>query len=281
MILVTGAAGKTGLALIKSLTADGLDARAMIHRPEREKQVRSAGATEIQIGDMENRSDMAIAFKGVERVYFIVPNVHPNEIEIGKTAIAEAKKAGTQHFVYHSVLFPQIEDMPHHWRKLRVEEALIQSGLAFSILQPANYMQNILAYWKSIETEGLIRLPYSVEALSSPVDLLDVAEVATKILSSEAHIGASYDLAGPQKLSFAQMAAQIGSHLAKDVQAKEIALQDWQSSVRAEGLDEERLQTLSQMFSYYEDHHFAGNPQALTQLLGRQPSTFADFLAGM
>ena len=85
MILVTGAAGKTGLALIKSLNAKGLETRALIHRPEREKLVKSAGAIEVQIGNMESRTDMAKAFKGIERVYFIVPNVHPKEIEIGKT----------------------------------------------------------------------------------------------------------------------------------------------------------------------------------------------------
>jgi len=279
MILVTGAAGKTGLAIIQSLSSMGMDTRALIHRAEREKEVKAAGAVEVQIGDMESGPDMATALKGIEAVYFIVPNVHPKEIEIGKTAISESKNAGILHFVYHSVLFPQIKAMPHHWRKLRVEEALIQSGLPFSILQPANYIQNILAYWNSIEAEGVMRIPYSVDALSTPVDLQEVAEVAAKVLSSEDHFGASYELAGPQRLSFAQIAEIVGNHLDKDVQANEIALEEWQASVRADGLDEERLQTLSMMFSYYKNHNFIGNSQVLTQLLGRQPSSFAEFLA--
>lgn len=278
MILVTGAAGKTGIAIIKALASRGFESRAMIHRPEHEEKVRLAGATEIKMGDLESDSDLADAFEGIEKVYFIVPNVHPKEIGIGKAAIAAAKEAGIRHFVYHSVHYPQIEAMPHHWRKLRVEEVLIQSGLAFTILQPANYMQNILAYWESIAAQGLFRLPFSIEAHSSPVDLADVAEVASLVLSSDEHLGASYALAGPQILSSIEIAEQISNHLGREVQVERLPLKDWQASARANGLDEDRLQALSKMFSYYDDHDFYGNATTLRSLLGREPSTFAEFL---
>lgn len=281
MILVTGAAGKTGIAVIEALSKKGMVTRALIHREENEAKVRAAGASDVLLGNMEKAQDMAEAFEGVERIYFIVPNVHPKEVEIGHLAIRAAEKAGVWHFVYHSVLFPQIESMPHHWRKMRVEEALIQSQLAFTILQPANYMQNVLAYWPSIEADGVFRLPYSVEAKSSPVDLRDVVDVATTVLGSKDYLDGSYELAGPEHLSSVDMAALIGSHLGKDVQAGEMVLSDWQENSRAIGLDENRLQTLSQMFSYYKDHSFTGNSQVLSQLLGRQPSTFAEFLAGI
>ena len=62
-------------------------------------------------------------------VYHVCPNVSPDEIAIGRVSIAAARSAGVEHFVYHSVLHPQTEAMPHHWLKLRVEEALITSGL--------------------------------------------------------------------------------------------------------------------------------------------------------
>jgi uncharacterized protein YbjT (DUF2867 family) len=228
---------------------------------------------------MESAEDIAQVVEGADKIYLIVPNVHPKEVEIGKAIIDAAKVAEVKHFVYHSVLYPQIEAMPHHWRKLRVEEELIQSGLAFTILQPANYMQNMLAYWPSIEAEGIFRLPYSIEAKSSPVDLQDVVEVVAKVLRSDDFFGGSYELAGPQSLSSIDMAEQIGKQLGKAVRAEEMDLSEWPAGARANGLDEDRLQTLSQMFSYYEDHNFTGNSQVLTQLLGRQPNNFADFLA--
>ncbi len=63
---------------------------------------------------------------------------------IGKLVIDEARKAGVKHFVYHSVLHPQTEKMNHHWQKMHVEEMIFESGLPFTILQPAPYMQNLL-----------------------------------------------------------------------------------------------------------------------------------------
>src|SRR5690606_35992671 len=104
------------------------------------------------------------ALAGVEAVYFIAPNMHPHEYDIACEWLAAAKTAGVSRFVYHSVLFPQIEAMPHHWQKLRVEEALIRSGLDFTILQPASYMQNILPDLDGMRQYGEYRVPYSVSA---------------------------------------------------------------------------------------------------------------------
>ncbi len=66
-------------------------------------------------------------------------------------------------FVYHSVLHPQIEAMPHHWAKMRVEEMLFAAGFDLTILQPTAYMQNILGAWRGIVEDGVFRVPYPVE----------------------------------------------------------------------------------------------------------------------
>lgn len=73
--------------------------------------------------------------RSAQGVYHICPNVHPQEVEIGRIAIDAARAAHVERFVFHSVLRPQIEAMPHHWRKLRVEEMLLASGLNFTILR--------------------------------------------------------------------------------------------------------------------------------------------------
>ena len=82
--------------------------------------------------------------------------------------------------------------MPHHWKKLRVEEMLFESRLPYTILQPATYMQNLLAYWCKIHEEGIFQLPYSVETRLSMVDLNDVAQAAAIVLTEPGHVGATY-----------------------------------------------------------------------------------------
>ena len=106
--------------------------------------------------------------KGVRAVYHIPPNVHPREVEIGDIVISCSTGNGVEHFVYHSVLHPQIEAMPHHWLKLRVEERLIASGLPFTILQPTAYMQNITSQLERIKERGIYQVPYPVRYQAVP-----------------------------------------------------------------------------------------------------------------
>ena len=146
MILITGAGGKTGRALIEALS-NGEAVRAFVRRPEQAAEVRRLGAQEVVAGELLDEGTIRSAMKGARAVYHICPNMNPDEAAIGRLVIQAAQDAGVEHFVYHSVLHPQTQKMDHHWQKLRVEEMLFESGLTFTILQPAPYMQNLLAGW--------------------------------------------------------------------------------------------------------------------------------------
>lgn len=270
MILVTGANGKTGRAVLAALQAKGAATRALVRGEQ------APPASELLRGDIADPTTMHAALAGIDALYFIAPNVHPHEVELGTAWIAAAKAAGLRRFVYHSVLYPQIEAMPHHWQKLRVEEALIQSGLDFTILQPASYMQNILPYLPAMREQGEYRVPYSVEAVFSPVDLTDVAAAAARVLLEPGHNGAQYALAGPERLSSAQMAEQASKHLGQPVTAVQQPLADWQAANTH--LPAYARDTLSAMFAYYDRHGFAASSFTLQSLLGRAPRSFKEFI---
>lgn len=278
MILVSGAAGKTGLAVIEHLVAKEQPVRGLVRRPEQATQLRSCGAAEAIIGDMAGRETWERAAEGIRMIYHICPNVHPQELSIAETAIRTAQAAGVQRFVYHSVLHPQIEEMPHHWQKMRVEERLFESGLSYTIVQPAAYMQNILANWERIANEGVYAVPYAVQAQMSMVDLRDVAEVVAKVMVEEGHEGAVYELCGGEILSQQEIAAIIGLHLGREVKAEAVALDKWEQQARASGLNGYILNTLLKMFQYYDQYGFWGNGNVLGSLLGRSPTSFKHFL---
>lgn len=174
MILITGAGGKTGRTLVKAVSKVE-SVCALVHREEHIPILKSLGAEKIILGDMRDDDAIRFAMQGVRAAYHICPNMSPDEMAIGKLAIEEARKVGVEHFVYHSVLHPQVEKMNHHWQKMRVEEMLFESGLPFTILQPAPYMQNLLAGWKRIVEDGVLSIPYSMDSKFSFVDLDDVA----------------------------------------------------------------------------------------------------------
>src|SRR3990170_771903 len=135
--------------------------------------------------------------------------------------------------------------MPHHWSKLRVEEMLFESGLSFTVLQPAAYMQNLLAGWKLIAEEGVLRNPYPVQTRLSLVDLEDVAQAAALVL--------------PQT----EVAAILSEALGRPVRAEAEPIEAWEPRARAAGLSDHQRATLIKMFHYYERHGLMGNPNTL------------------
>lgn len=279
MILVTGAAGKTGRAVIQSLARAGEPPLALVNRQKQIQIVKAHGATEVFVGDLRELGHLNRAFMGVTSVYHIPPNVNAEEETIGQNVIASAKSAGVEHIVYHSVLHPQTESMPHHWKKLRVEEKLLESGIPFTILQPAAYMQNILAQWDKITQEGVYPVPYPVETRLSLVDLHDVAQVAAMVLTKPGHMGATYELVGTQGMSQDEVAAILSQAINRPVRAKSVRLDDWEREARESGLGEYQIETLIKMFRYYSDYGFWGNSGVLHSLLKRPPTSFAAFVA--
>ncbi len=274
MILVTGAAGKTGRAVLRALSRRGAPARALVRRAEQEEAVRAAGAREAVAGDLRDAEALARAAEGTRAIYHICPNVSPHEVEIGRGVIDAGRRAGVERIVYHSVLHPRTEAMPHHWHKLRVEELLLESGLAFTVLQPAAYMQNVLAHRTSIVERGVYPVPYGVDARIALVDLEDVAEVAAAVLTEPGHDGATYELCS-ESPSQTEIAATLSDVLERPVRAVQIGLDAW--SRDAAGLDAERRETLIAMFRYYDRHGLPGNANVLRWLLGREPTTFEAF----
>jgi uncharacterized protein YbjT (DUF2867 family) len=279
MILVTSAAGKTGRAVVSALAARDLSVRTFVHREAQAEALKRLNGVEVIVGNLLSEKDVTDAMHGIDRIYHICPNVSPDELSIGKRMISAAQASGVGLFVFHSVLHPQVEAMPHHWLKMRVEEALFASDLSYVILQPAAYMQNIAPELNSIEAQGVYSVPYSIDAQFSLVDLKDVAQTAAIVLSETGHAGAVYELAGSERLTPRQVASIFGKCLNADVRAEEISIDTWRT--RVSGLGSYQIDVLSRMFAYYDKHGLWGNSRTLEGLLRRPPTKFEAFARGL
>jgi NAD(P)H dehydrogenase (quinone) len=277
MILVTGAGGKTGKAIVAALAARGAAVRALVHRTAQAGAAMAQGAREACVGSFDDAAALAQAMQGAGTVYHICPNMSPHEVDYARAVVVAAKAAGVRRLVYHSVLHPQIEAMPHHWEKMRAEELLFAADLDVTVLQPTAYMQNILAGWRDIVEAGIYRVPYPVESRVSLVDLDDVAAAAALVLMEPGHAGAIYELVGTPPLSQTEVAAALSEVLGKPVQAAAEPVEAWEDRARAAGLGDYPRETLAKMFRYYAAHGLVGNASAQTWLLGRAPTTFAEF----
>jgi NAD(P)H dehydrogenase (quinone) len=278
MILVTGAGGKTGKAVIKALAAKGVRVRAFVRDPDHAAALFALGAAEVNVGRFADGRALALAAAATQAIYHICPNVSPHEVAYARAVANAARAHGVRRLVYHSVLHPQIEAMPHHWQKMRVEEMLFALDLDLTVLQPAAYMQNILGVWRGIVADGVFRVPYPAATKLSLVDLEDVAEAAAIVLTHDGHDGATYELVGTRPLSQTVIAYMIGAALRREVRVEEETLTTWEARAAASGMGAHERTTLAAMFRYYAGYGLAGNSNALRWLLGRAPNDFTAFL---
>jgi uncharacterized protein YbjT (DUF2867 family) len=277
MILVTGAGGKTGRAVVAALLARGAAVRALVRRADQRASFRALGV-DTAIGRFEQPETLVPACEGAEAVYHICPNVSVSELDYARYVAAAAKAGGVKRFVYHSVLHPQIEAMPHHWAKMRTEEMLFTSGFDLTVLQPTAYMQNLLGVWPGIVERGILRVPYPAQTRLSLVDLDDVAAVAALVLTSDGHASATYELAATPPLSQNEIAAAIGAALQKTIGVEVESIDAWQARASAAGMGEYERSTLAAMFRYYAEYGLVGNTNTLRWLLERAPRDLESFL---
>jgi NAD(P)H dehydrogenase (quinone) len=278
MILVTGAAGKSGKAVLKALAEKGAQVRGFIRNPEHAGALLALGAAEVSFGSFEDARALSQAAAGVQAIYHICPNVSRDEVAYARGVAAAARTHGVKRLVYHSVLHPQIEAMPHHWQKMRTEEKLFAAGFDLTVLQPTAYMQNILGVWDGIARDGVFKFPYPAATRLSLVDLDDVGEAAAIVLTQDGHGGATYELAGTPALSQTEVASALSAVLGRSVCAEEEPLAAWEARARAGGMGEYERATLAAMFRYYAAHGLIGNPHTLRWLLGRAPTSLASFV---
>jgi uncharacterized protein YbjT (DUF2867 family) len=280
MLLLTSANGNQGRLLVPKLLAAGFSLRACVRSEESAAALKARGVTDVIAGDIADPEVLARALRGIEQVYHIGPSAHPREREMGFNIVDAAHKVGVKHFVFSSVLHAITTDLVQHEIKRDIEEHLLSSGLEFTILQPANYM----APWRlpPVFKEGVFRLSWSLERRQSMVDIGDITDVALLVLKEgERHWGATYELVSEGRYSGHEIGAILTRVLGRPVAVEEIGADEYLAVLFGTG-DRNRfahqIRVLRAISARYSSHDFVGNPNVLTWLLGRRPTSFEQFV---
>ena len=280
MILVTAAAGNQGRHLIPKLVQAGLPVRACVRSEASARSLRACGVNDVVVGDLGDPQFRAEVVREVDVVYHVGPTIHPLEREMGLGMIDAAREAGVGHFVFSSVLHAITTDLVQHEIKRDIEEHLLSSSLEFTILQPANYMLPLKL--TPVFERGVFELSWSLTRRQSLVDLADIADVALAVLSDpRAHSAATYELVGPGRYTAHELGAIIADVLGWSIEVREIDadtyLAAWVGDADpASFMHQARV--LRAISARYSSHDFVGNSNVLTWLLGRPPTTFAQYV---
>jgi uncharacterized protein YbjT (DUF2867 family) len=277
MILVTAASGRTGRSVVGALGRAGLEVRAFDIADDVEQLVGEQGATQAVVGDLLHVDDVRQAVDGVDSVVHIGPPMHPREAEMGHGVVSAARTAGVEHFVQFSVTHPQLEPLLNHQAKLAVEREVLLSRLAFTILQPMHYMQNIDV--SRVVAEGMLHQTYSLDTRLAHVDLEDVAEVAAAVVGHPNHHYATYELCGRDFRNARALAQIISAESDHEITARQVGFPgpaDTHGKPTEE--DDHRHDAMFRLFDHYGRYGITGNPNVLGWLLGRPPTSFAEYV---
>lgn len=280
MILITSANGNQGKRLIPKLLKAGHRVRACVRTEASAGYLKEQGVQQVLVGDLADPAFIAEAVRGVASLYHIGPTLHQAERAMGFAIVDAARLAGVGHFVFSSVLHAITTDLIQHEIKRDLEEHLLSSGMSFTILQPANYM--LSHRLTSVFEEDVFRLSWSLDRRQSMVDLDDVTDVAALVLTQpEVHSAATYELAAPGRFTGHDIGRVLSAVLGRNIRVERI---DPEIFIRARMGDSDpaalqhQLRMIRAIEARYSSHDFLGNPNVLTWLLGRPPSTFEAFV---
>jgi uncharacterized protein YbjT (DUF2867 family) len=276
-VLAVGATGQYAGLVVPELLQRGVTVRALLRDRRREAELRQRGADEIAIGDLSDPSSLRNAVEGVDGVFHINPGFAPNEIDMGIAMVDAARAAGVSRFVFSSIIHPPILGLRNHAAKLPVEEALYESGMNFTVLQPTLFMQTLEKVWDGVVHHRCYAMPYSVHARTSWVDYRDVAEAAALALTTDRLDYGTFELCAPGMPDRHEVATLMTEALGVPIKAVELPFEDWADTT---GFKPGSLRNgLKQMYEDFDRQGLpGGNPLVLRAILEREPRTLADYL---
>ena len=275
-ILVTGGTGNVGSEVIKQLVKRSASARALVRKQE--ATAKMPEGVEVIQGDLLDPVSVRKALDGVDKLY-LLNAVVPDELTQGLIAYDLAKKLKLKQIVYHSVFKAEkFKDVPHFASKLAIESALREFDLPFTIIRPNYFYQNDVSLKDVMTKASVYPMPLGAPGVSA-VDTRDIAEAAAISLTSDGHLGKTYNLNGPEVLSGAKVASIWSGLLGKEIRYSGEDLEVFEEQMRKSAPSWSAFD-IRMMFQGYLERGFAaedGDVEILTKLLGHPPRRYEEF----
>ncbi len=275
-ILISGATGLNGRALLQQLSSEGVGVRAMVRNVSQASDL-AGDYVELIQGDYNDTASLRAALAGIDKAY-IVTSVHRDALEWYEHFFTAAKDAGVKHIVKFSGLGSDVNSPSEIIRQHGESDAQLKaSGMCYTILRPNSFFQNMLWQAQSIAATGLFYLPMG-DARHSLVDVRDLAEATARVLSEDGHENREYDLTGPQSLSFFDVASTLSQELSKPVSYIPVSVEDAKAAMLENGMPGWDAHAVAELQGLLASGRYAEVVPDLENLLGRTPRAFGDFV---
>jgi uncharacterized protein YbjT (DUF2867 family) len=273
-ILVTGATGNTGAALVPLLEARGVTLRAMVRDTSRARSVTQSAA--LVEANFDDPVSLESALQGVSRAYLVAPSSPETQAQQERFADLAAR-AGVQQIVLLSQLGAD-EQSPVRFLRYHaaVERHIRELGLGYTFLRPNLFMQGLLAFQQSIAASGLFVAPIG-EARVSLIDVRDIAAVVAVCLTEPGHLGQTYTLTGPAALTHSEIAAALSGALGRTITFRDVPPEAFAAALATAGMPSWQIDGLLEDYAHYRRGEAAQVSSAVQQVTGHAPRTIDSF----
>lgn len=275
-ILAIGGTGTVGSQVIQQLVERGAAVRALVRNKESAQKLPKQ--VEAAIGDLLDPVSVQTALEGVDKLY-LLNAVVPDELTQGLIAYDLAKKLKLKQVVYHSVFRAEhFPDVPHFAAKVMIENAIKTFDVPFTIIRPNYFYQNDVSVKDAIMGAGIYPMPLGTPGISA-VDVRDIAEASAIALTTDGHVGKTYNLNGPEVLSGAAVASIWSGLLGKEIQYPGEDMDGFEAQMRRHAPAWSAFD-IRMMFQGYLERGFGAEHEdvaTLTALLGHPPRRYEDF----
>jgi uncharacterized protein YbjT (DUF2867 family) len=275
-ILVTGATGTIGSDVVRILADTDRTVRVMTRHPERAAWLRELDV-EVVRGDFLKPPTLAAAVEGVERAFLLSPNVR-DMAEMQSNFVEAAENAGVTHVVKLSAAGAKPESS---WDIARwhgeVEAEVESASVEHTFIRPVSYMQNLLDDAETIRSEGSFARATPANAKINVVDTRDVARVAARALLDSGHRGKTYKPAGPEPITFAQMASELSGVTGQPVEFRELSPEDARAMLQQDGAPQWLADAMVGLQVAFGKGIADLNNDHVARVTGRSPRSFGTF----
>ena len=272
-VLVTGATGNTGRAIVDALMRRGAPVRAMV-RGEADRAKLPAGVPAV-VADFDDPASIAVALKDAGRAYLVTPSSERAQEQQLRFADLAAE-AGIRQLVVLSQLGAD-EDSPVRFLRYHgvVERHVRDLGVAYTFLRPNLYFQGLLALAGPISAQGRLYAPIG-DARVSAIDVRDIAAAAAVALTEAGHEDAIYTLTGPSAITHTQIAGALTAALDREVTFVDVPPQAFADSLSGV-LPPWQVDGLLEDYAHYRRGEAALVSPAVAEITGRAPIDIQQF----
>ena len=278
MLLVTGATGNVGRAVLAELAREPVSIRAFVRDPSRLGV--SASNVQVMAGDIQDDAALKRAFDGVEAA-FLASAFSPRMAELHLKCVMAAKAAGVGRIVQLSGV-----GADKHVCCARVlrwlgqtEKATQEANISVTHLRPTFFMQNLFRFVSSIAEQGVIAGPFRSSKWTF-VDARDVGRVAARAMLDPAHAGKAYTVTGSESLTYQEVAEKLSKVLGKSVRYTDITANEARGRLQASGASPVMIEATLELWDACASKLINVAPTSVIRdITGLEPRTLEEFIS--